>query len=332
MSIDVTRDFIRNLTKGIRALYGNDPKHTEVLDLVAGALGWKADALMHRLKNDELRQPARVSEPPADIRTPTLNDWLVRRRWRERIQDREAMVAFLHEGDAADVQTEVMAELALAKAVFGEVSAAMEIIGARSPDNPYASLVWGVVMFMAKGDTVEARALVEAGISQDARLLEGFAVPREISERLVGGDRRMEIRKKDDWFKLHEITEHFPVDHVVEFVRDVAIAADLCLVRSVRKGEWEIRRNAGTGHFLEPAVPVSESVTDEGLVCLFDGEVRKMMSRHVKSHYGMDPDGYRRFWRLPETYPMVSPTYEREKEIFARQSGLGSKAERRLPK
>lgn len=313
VSINVTHDFIRNLTRGIRSAYGTDLKNTQVMELVAAALGWKADALMHKLKRGGRPDERSAFEASGDLPTAASADWPVRRHSRETQVGHEYWLAARQAGDAdVELSADSTAEIALIRAVFGDMKGATELLSTRSPDTPYSSLAWGVVTFMLNGDSPEARAMVEAGISQDACLFMSMVFPRAASETLFGGGGHSERRSPDDWQKLREIVKHFPLDNVVDFIRAVAVAADICLVRAPRKGGFTVKRNAGTGYFLEPAVPVSESVTDDGIVCLFDGKIRKMMTRHLRASYNMDPDDYRRFWNLPAAYPMAAQEITRQ--------------------
>jgi hypothetical protein len=62
--IVVTHGFVKKLAKNIRSRYGRDVRHTEVLELVADALGFKAGPLMHALKRSkeaELEDPSATS-------------------------------------------------------------------------------------------------------------------------------------------------------------------------------------------------------------------------------------------------------------------------------
>lgn len=72
-----------------------------------------------------------------------------------------------------------------------------------------------------------------------------------------------------------------------------------------------------------PAIPVEQSVTDEFIYSLEDGQPYKSLKRHLKSKYGMTPTDYREKWDLPIDYPMVSPAYARERSELAKRSGLG---------
>ena len=60
---------------------------------------------------------------------------------------------------------------------------------------------------------------------------------------------------------------------------------------------------------LVPAVPIQKSITPDYLICLEDGQKRRVLKRHLRSVYGMAPEEYRRKWGLPPDYPMVAPRY-----------------------
>ncbi len=72
-----------------------------------------------------------------------------------------------------------------------------------------------------------------------------------------------------------------------------------------------------------PAVPIKKSVTPDYIICLEDGKKLKMLKRHLKTHYNMTPEEYRRKWGLPDDYPMVAPNYARQRSTLAKKIGLG---------
>ena len=72
-----------------------------------------------------------------------------------------------------------------------------------------------------------------------------------------------------------------------------------------------------------PAIPVEQSVTDEFIYSLEDGQPYKSLKRHLKAKYNMSPEDYRQKWNLPADYPMVAPAYARERSELAKKSGLG---------
>lgn len=80
---------------------------------------------------------------------------------------------------------------------------------------------------------------------------------------------------------------------------------------------------------LVPAVSVRKSVTDDYIICLEDGKKLKMLKRHLKTAYDMSPEEYRERWGLPADYPMVAPSYARQRSALAKQIGLGTRTRRR---
>ena len=76
---------------------------------------------------------------------------------------------------------------------------------------------------------------------------------------------------------------------------------------------------------LVPAIPIEESVTDDYIVCLEDGERFKSLKRHLRTRYSMTPEEYRQRWGLPANYPMVAPNYAQTRSNLAKQMGLGQK-------
>lgn len=72
-----------------------------------------------------------------------------------------------------------------------------------------------------------------------------------------------------------------------------------------------------------PAVPIEESVFDDYLICLEDGQRYKSLKRHLRSQYQMTPHEYREKWGLPADYPMVAKNYSKERSRLAKRTGLG---------
>jgi predicted transcriptional regulator len=75
-----------------------------------------------------------------------------------------------------------------------------------------------------------------------------------------------------------------------------------------------------------PAVPVKKSIQPDYLICLEDGKKFKSLKRHLRSHYDMSPEDYRRKWNLGPDYPMVAPNYSVRRSELARGMGLGQAA------
>ena len=74
-----------------------------------------------------------------------------------------------------------------------------------------------------------------------------------------------------------------------------------------------------------PAISVRKSVTPDHIVCLEDGKKFKSLKRHLATHHGMTPEGYRARWNLPADYPMVAPNYAEKRRALAKKIGLGRK-------
>lgn len=75
----------------------------------------------------------------------------------------------------------------------------------------------------------------------------------------------------------------------------------------------------------QPAVPIKRSVTPEFIICLEDGKKLKMLKRHLKTAYNMTPEEYRERWGLPADYPMVAPSYAKQRSTLAKDIGLGKR-------
>jgi len=84
-------------------------------------------------------------------------------------------------------------------------------------------------------------------------------------------------------------------------------------------GENAIQANADQS----PAVPISESISENHLVCLEDGLEFKSLKRHLRSHHGLSADQYREKWGLDADYPMVAPSYSKKRSKLAKENGLG---------
>ncbi len=82
-------------------------------------------------------------------------------------------------------------------------------------------------------------------------------------------------------------------------------------------GEGEVKEEQ------KPAVSIKKSIGDDYLICLEDGKKFKSLRRHLRSKYDMSPEEYREKWGLPYDYPMVAPSYARQRSQLAKKMGLG---------
>lgn len=92
---------------------------------------------------------------------------------------------------------------------------------------------------------------------------------------------------------------------------------------AMRETDQDAERAAMFTRAPTPAVPVEQSVHDDFIICLEDGQRFKMMRRHLAERYGMTPDQYRNRWGLPPEYPMTAPNYSKAKSNSARNNELG---------
>lgn len=76
-----------------------------------------------------------------------------------------------------------------------------------------------------------------------------------------------------------------------------------------------------------PAVDPNQSITKDFIISLEDGKPYRSLKRHLMAKYGLTPDDYRRKWGLPPNYPMVAPSYSKDRSEVAKRIGLGLSAE-----
>ena len=74
-----------------------------------------------------------------------------------------------------------------------------------------------------------------------------------------------------------------------------------------------------------PVVSVRASVKPDYIVCMECGSKQKMLKRHVMTAHRMTPAQYRADYALPDSYPMVAPSYSERRRDLAKASGLGRK-------
>lgn len=77
---------------------------------------------------------------------------------------------------------------------------------------------------------------------------------------------------------------------------------------------------------MEPAVSARASVKPDHVTCMECGFKGKMLKRHLKTHHGLTPEGYRTRWNLAADHPLVAPNYAEVRRNLAVKIGLGRKA------
>jgi len=95
------------------------------------------------------------------------------------------------------------------------------------------------------------------------------------------------------------------------------------LIKRVHQSLDELGTKDDANEPLKPAVPIKKSITNDYLVCLEDGEKFRSLRRHLRSKYDMSPEEYRSKWGLPHDYPMVAPSYAKQRSELAKKMGLG---------
>jgi predicted transcriptional regulator len=122
---------------------------------------------------------------------------------------------------------------------------------------------------------------------------------------------------------VSDIVSAYVANHLVE------ASALPALIQSVRRALEALRAGVPetpSDARPEPAVPIKKSVFPNYIVCLEDGVKLKMLKRHLKTAYNMEPDEYRAKWGLPGNYPMTAPNYAEMRSSLAKQNKLGQKA------
>lgn len=112
-------------------------------------------------------------------------------------------------------------------------------------------------------------------------------------------------------------SNHVQAGALANLIQSVASSIDACHTRMSPHQQRTVQIPRS------PAVPVDQSVTDDWIICLEDGGRFKSLKRHLSSHYNLTPDEYRTRWKLPPNYPMVAPSYARQRSMLAKKSGLG---------
>lgn len=97
------------------------------------------------------------------------------------------------------------------------------------------------------------------------------------------------------------------------------------LIRTVHQSLLRARAGAASPQLnaAKPAIAVRRSVHDDYIVCLEDGKKLKMLKRYLRTKYNLSPDEYRNKWGLAPDYPMVAPSYSKQRSKFAKNIGLG---------
>ena len=126
-----------------------------------------------------------------------------------------------------------------------------------------------------------------------------------------------------------------PIARIVELTSDIVaayvsqnavVAGDLPMLIGTVHQALKAAASAGAASkpvAVSPAVAIKKSITDDFIICLEDGKKFKSLKRHLRAHYDLTPEAYRKKWGLPHNYPMVAPNYTAVRSLLAKKSGLG---------
>lgn len=78
-------------------------------------------------------------------------------------------------------------------------------------------------------------------------------------------------------------------------------------------------------HRVATPAQIRDSVKNDKIQCLEDGSWHIMLRRYIMRKFGMTPQQYKHKWGLPDSYPMVAPSYAVRRSKIAKKSGLGRK-------
>ncbi len=127
---------------------------------------------------------------------------------------------------------------------------------------------------------------------------------------------------------------HLAAELAAAFVANNALAASELpgLLKSIHQSLCDLasrgpahQGSGGNAPALKPAVPVSQTIYPDHIVCLEDGQSFRSLKRHLGTAHNMTPQDYRSKWGLPVDYPMVAPNYAEARSAMAKQIGLGQR-------
>lgn len=306
----ISRGFVRKLTQHIESVYGHEVKHTLVVGMVADALGWRTDALMHKLKSEESPKDSVSCEPvayihpesgkpfeaPENIDDHTLGKWVLRRMWRSHESDLFAILYDEDEAETREFDRDILVTcIAICRLVLRNPEGALSIIEGMPETDERVVFIRALADFRLNGPS----PAIDDRIASSLKDFSGGNLPG-FSSPWIDTDHPSKLNLNPagmgSAFGLH--VTHMLRDEIGKYIIPITLNRGILL---------------GGG----AAVPISESVSNDGIICLFDGVKRKMLHRHIKAKFGMTADDYRTYWGLPADYPMTAPGYSNEKLLAA---------------
>lgn len=110
-------------------------------------------------------------------------------------------------------------------------------------------------------------------------------------------------------------------EQVSELLRDIHKVALEAIYREkiiLKEQGWH-RQDTSNNIVPTLSISIEDSVTDEYLICLEDGEKVKGLKRYLRTRYGMTTEQYRLKWGLPDNYPFVAPALSKKRSLVAKR-------------
>jgi hypothetical protein len=344
LELMITAPFVRSLAKEMRHHFGEDTvSHTDAIEIVATALGWKPDALMHKLKSDAKRDVAAASKAVAErpvislapdvVQDDTIEEWRVLRYWQKielafvDLQQRRHDGSFRNSKQLPDWDL-VAAVIAICRIAIGNNQGALDALEDVKSDLPRIQFVRAIALVEAGRRGKETHALIVEAFAKRPEMMRNVRLVRDpyirdFSDRMIrviNGE--FEVANEMEEGRLYQMPHMDAVAIAAKngkcFV-DNDLDKDISfLIEHLPQGDGlleilKVGRLAGH----DISRQIKESVRTDSIICLFDGEARKMMSRYVRATYDQTPEDYKKFWGLPSDYPMVAPGYAHEKRVVA---------------
>ena len=111
-----------------------------------------------------------------------------------------------------------------------------------------------------------------------------------------------------------------PSGELPDLIRTIHAKLNGLAVGALEKPSVEV-----TPEPLTPAVPIDASVGKDAVTCLECGKSFKTLKRHLSSEHDLTAVDYRARWQLSKDYPLVAPTYSKQRAATAKKIGLGRK-------
>jgi predicted transcriptional regulator len=73
---------------------------------------------------------------------------------------------------------------------------------------------------------------------------------------------------------------------------------------------------------INQSIETKSSYNDDYIICLEDGKKLKMLKRHLRTHYNMSIEEYKRKWNLSQDYPSVCKNYSIKRKNIATKKSL----------